>query len=428
MDDISLNPRVAIGNNRPPIAKPSSAEDLLADLSIRHADFIDRFNQLVASAERAPTVIESDEICSKVQDLVKQIRVLDGSLDSTRKIETEPYKDAAKVVDAWFTLKQLILSQSDKKKPPGWKEKLTSRIDVWLEEKAAAERARREEEARKERERAEELARQAAAAEREKLAAQKKLEEEQRKLAEAEAARLKAIEDARIAEAKAAAAKAEAARIERQRKIDEEAEKERRRLQAIEDARIAREREEQRIADEVAEAQRKAARQAEEKRIAEAKAKREAEEKELARLKAIREEEEIKATRANTQASEARREETLAKASVKEAAGEFREASKDTKDLLNQAVRAEKRADKMDDAAGARDSDLAQTRSDLGTVGTLATTWKYRITDYEKIDLEKLRLFLNPDAVGAAIHKFMMTGNRSLSGVEFYEDTSARVI
>lgn len=428
MNDLSPNPRITPGGNRPPIAKPSGAEDLIADLDVRHIEFSDRFLQLCASAERAPSKIESDEICGKIQDLVKQIRVLEGSMDSTRKIETEPYKDAAKTVDAWFVKKQVALSESDKKKPPGWKEKLTARIDVWLEEKAAAERIRREEAARLERERAEELARQAAKAEQEKIEAQRKLQEEQRKLAETEAARLKAIEDAAKAEAAAAAAKAEAARIERQRKIDEDAEKERRRLQAIEDDRLAKERAARAVADAEAEAQRKVEREAEEARIADAKAKREAEELELARLKALREEEDLKATRARAQAAEFRRDETAGKASVKAATGEVRDATKDTKSLLDQAVRAEKRAGKLDDAAGASDSNLAQTRSDYGSVGTLATTWKYRINDYEHVDLEKLRLFLNPDAVGAAIHKFMMTGNRDLRGVEFYEDTSARVI
>ena len=90
-------------------------------------------------------------------------------------------------------------------------------------------------------------------------------------------------------------------------------------------------------------------------------------------------------------------------------------------------MRAEKRADRLDQAAQASDAELARTRGELGTVGTMAKRWTYKVTNYDAVPLDRLRPFLAREAIDAAVFRLMQTGVRELPGVEFEQVSEARV-
>lgn len=342
-------------------------------MELRYPEIFARLNQLEAAAVVVPEKLKDDDESGKAQDLVKMMRVAIKQADSTRDIEKEPYAQAVKEVNAAFRIPMERLEKVQKE--------LMRRVEVYLDEKKERERLAREEAARKQREEAERLAREAEEAERRRLEAQRQREAEERKAREAEAAKLKAIADAKAAEERAAAAKAEAARLEIEAK-----------------ARQARQE-----AERAAEAER------------------------LAEVRKHREAEEAKAREAREAAAKAREEQAKAEAAAKAAKQEQREAERDEKATFGQAVRAEKRADRLDESAKASDADLARTRGELGTVGTMARRWTFKVKDYGAVPLDKLRPFLATDAIDAAIFRLMQTGVRELPGVEFEQVSEARI-
>lgn len=222
--------------------------------------------------------------------------------------------------------------------------------------------------------------------------------------------------NAYLEEKKAAAALALAEEARKQREAAAAREKERqeaeaRRLEAEKQEREARERAEK------AERDRIAAKQEAERQEARAKAAREEAEREEARAAALK---------AKREADAALIAKVEADAEVREAVTEKREAAKDQITAEGQSVRLEKRAERIEEKIE-DGAELSRTRGELGTVGSLAKRWTYRVTDYDKIPMAKLRPFIHQDAINAAIHRMMMSGVRELPGVVFEQIEEGRI-
>lgn len=389
MNDMTLPP---LGHNRPPLAE---------EIRSNHKDLFHRLEELAGCVALVPEKIENDDVEGKAQDLAMQCRKTVKTADAMHKLEKEPYDKSLKEIKALFAKATEPVEKAAAE--------LLRRLDDYKAEKAAAERRRREEEARKARE--EQEAREAAAREAEK------------KRAEAEAAR-------RAEEERAARAQAEKERAEREaREARERAE----RLKA-EEARLKKEAEERKAREE-AEAAARAERDA--KAEEERKARMELEQKKLVELRAQREEEERKAKEAREARAKALEEQRAAEEAARMAKKEEKAADREVNAELESAERFEKRADKLDGAARESASELSRGRGDYGSVGSLATFWTWSMIDREKIPLEQLRPFILPDAIDAAVTKFMNANRPQLGkgrdhddllpGVSFHTETKTRV-
>lgn len=388
----AVDPRLAIGGNSPPLA-----------LSIRdnHKDVFDRLDELASADALVPAVITSDEDEGKAQDLVMQCKKTVKHAEAMHKLEKEPFDKAVKEIKSTFAIPIERVEKVAKA--------IIERLDVYKEKKAADERRRREEEARRQREESERLQREAEEAERRQreAAEARRLEEERARKAQEE--RERAEREAREARERAERLREEQARLEeerRQRKIRDEQE-----------AAAKAER------DAEAEARRKAEEEAHAKRMAE--------------LKAQRAEEDRKAAESRVAAQKALEERREAEAAAAAAKRDEKSAARDAGNNLDDAVRMEKRANRLDDAAQASESDLSRGRGEYGSVGSRVTTWKWRMLNRDDVPLETLRAYLHPDAIDAAVTRYMNahrpelgTGrdfNDLLRGVEFFQEQTTRV-
>jgi hypothetical protein len=92
--------------------------------------------------------------------------------------------------------------------------------------------------------------------------------------------------------------------------------------------------------------------------------------------------------------------------------------------------RAELLAEKAAEAqrlAEANAADLARVRGASGTLATAKTTMKVRIADYDKLDLNALKPYLDREAVQKAANTWLRVtkGASELPGLEVYEDIKA---
>ncbi|TXH51336.1 MAG: hypothetical protein E6Q97_18755 [Desulfurellales bacterium] len=417
MPDDLLNKDAVSGHNRPPIAKPASPEDIQADLADRHKNLIDREAELMASFAELPNKIEDEVTSGKAQELYKMMRVFQKTAEETGKIEAEPYKGAAKAVTGWFD-KRVERIDTDSKTKRGAKYVILDRVEAYVKARAEAERIKKEEEARKAQEERDRLLREAAEAEERKRQAEAKRLEEERKAREAQEAKERAEREAREAQERAEKAKEEARLAELQRK-------EREAREAREAAEREAARKKQKEIDE-AEAERR--RQEDEKRAAEKAEADRIHAEHMAKLKKEREEAEAQRLEARRKAEEELQKRREAEAAAKEHKTTEAEAAKDEKLNMRGAERSERVAEKNTALAGASTGDLGRNRSDLSTIGTVARVWKCDVLDYDKVPLEKLRPFLNRDAIDAAVWKYMQAGLRDLPGVRFYQEEDARII
>lgn len=155
-----------------------------------------------------------------------------------------------------------------------------------------------------------------------------------------------------------------------------------------------------------------------------------------ARLKAAteaREKAEAEAAKAREDAKNAKAEVRDARAEAREAFDDQRDAAKDHRQLSGQAEKNEKRADRMETKLEeASDAELSRTRGS-GSVGSLSGRWDFTVNNREAIPLERLRGYLHPDAVDAAITKYMRDNRTTqgvppLDGVEFYWNPDGRIV
>ena len=165
---------------------PSQAQMLKADLGMKHAEILQRAQDLLAAAARVPDTVDSDETAGKVGDFIKQLTACNKAAEGARVAEKEPHLAASRVVDGFFKAVTDPLDTA--------KKAIEKRLTAFLRIKEDA--------ARKERERI-------AAEERAAAEAARKAAEEAEKAAQDSASLATAIDAAEAA--RKAAADAEAA-------------------------------------------------------------------------------------------------------------------------------------------------------------------------------------------------------------------------
>jgi hypothetical protein len=91
-----------------------------------------------------------------------------------------------------------------------------------------------------------------------------------------------------------------------------------------------------------------------------------------------------------------------------------------------QAAALEMRADMA--AEPQSTADLTRVKTDSGVTATTAKTWKFEIVDASKIDLNAIRMFIDPKAIQTAIGKIVRTqkGATKIDGVRVYEEETAQ--
>ena len=94
--------------------------------------------------------------------------------------------------------------------------------------------------------------------------------------------------------------------------------------------------------------------------------------------------------------------------SADEAKREEKIATRDTKGALEDALRNEKRADRIEQKAEGPDADLARTRSEHGGVATVSRNWTCRIVDASKLDYKTLQPFVPLDIWEICLRKWML--------------------
>lgn len=190
-----LNPRAAIGGNKPPLDEVIPAEFRSALLRDR-PDFLTKVDALVDAAERAHA--DDDESLGRCGDLVNQYRKASQHVDATHKEVKEPHLQAGRLVDAEKNALAGRLAVA--------KAKVESIGNVYVAKREAAAKAERDRIAAEQRAAAE----RAMQAQREQMRAEAEAERAVREAANAEeraAAQDRADEAARVTEA----ARAEAA-------------------------------------------------------------------------------------------------------------------------------------------------------------------------------------------------------------------------
>ena len=401
MNDMSENPRIALGGNNPPAS-------ILEAMQEKYKRQLDQAAELRDAAAQVPHIICDDETEAKASELILKMRGLERALEDAQKAERKPFSDTVKQINGFFTTKIEVLEAD--------RGKVVVKSEDYLTRKAAAEKSRLEAEAEKRRLESERLAREAAEAEKKRLEAQRQREDEERKAREAEAARAKAVEDRRIAEEAAEKARLEAIAMAERRKIAE-AEEVLRRQKVKEqqelDQKAKEERDAEAAAQKVIHDKRMAEMRAEEDA---AKERRRVADEEALAARAVAEEERKKQREAEEQAALAKRGEAS--------------AGRDSRDALNAAVREEKKADRIEDKVRGPDADMARTRSEHGAVSTLTRSWTYRITDKDKLDRNALWHLIDTDAIRVAVGKWMhlqpaTQEARKMDGAVFEIETNA---
>jgi hypothetical protein len=359
-----------IGHNNP----PEAIEIFRADLREKHADMIRLADTLLSMADRLPAEMD-EEWEAKISDAVKKCNAFVKESEAQRLAAARPYRDMISAIDGLFHGMS------------GPVDKLKTRMNVhyltpYKDEKAAAEKRRREEEARIAREKAAEEARRAA--------------EEARLVREA-----KEREEAAKREAERIKREAAEAKERREREAREAAEKaERDRLAAIK-------------AEEEATNKRK--------RAAAEKVRLEVERQEKERQAKAAEEARAQRDKDRAEKAEAARIEAAAKA-------ERREQERAAAEARDAAAAAQRQSDKAGRLERANAAELSRSRSDLGAVSSLRTTWTFEVDEPSLVPREYLEV--NGGAIDRAIKASTYEGKCDLAipGVRIFpmRDTVTR--
>lgn len=369
----SLTPdeaRLGIGGNNP----PDPIEALRVHLRETYTSLLKRCDELLAMEGRLPAEMD-DDWEAKITEAIKACTKFSRNSEVSRLEANEPHRALIAATDGFFK------GMSDK--VDDLKKKMTKDyLTPYQQQKAEAEKRRREEDAR--------------------------------------IAKAKADEEARLA-------REEAARLAEAKRREDEARREAERIE-----REAREAEERRMAEAKREADRiERERQEAERQAAEAKNKKEREAAAAARAKAEREAAEAKA-KADREAAEAKakadREAAEAKAAVDKAAAERAEQDRQAKEARDAAAKSKAEKAAAEKSAGAKAADMSRTRTDLGAVASLRTTWKHRIVDADKVP--RTYLAVNEPAIVAAIKAATTKDGRCdlrIAGVEIYPVTDSVV-
>ena len=139
----------AMGHNNPP-----SDQALLQDfLNDKTATLRNRYDELIAAADRIPTSCDDDETAGKLSDMIKLITACSKTFETQRVGEKEPYLTLSRTVDGFF---KRFTEGLD-----GAKRKVSRPLEMYLKRKEDERRAAALEAARIQREEAARLAREA---------------------------------------------------------------------------------------------------------------------------------------------------------------------------------------------------------------------------------------------------------------------------
>jgi hypothetical protein len=141
----NLNPRASIGDNQ----GVDQAQIVADRLAIDYGQSVENVEQLLADAEKLPTIVDSDNTALLLGATIKQLRDLDTRLESHRESEKQPYLRAGNAVDNFFhSLRDRIVRRrkNDRSVKPGAIDILQDRINIWQDAKIAEEKARLERE------------------------------------------------------------------------------------------------------------------------------------------------------------------------------------------------------------------------------------------------------------------------------------------
>ena len=364
--------RHGIGGNNP----PSPIEVQKAHLRETYADLMKRHDELMGLIDRLPETMD-DEWEGKITEAVKSCTKFIRNSEVARMDANEPFRALIALNDGFF---KKMSGAVEGLKDGMVKDYLTP----YQQEKADREKRRRAEEAR------------AAAA----LAAE---QERQRKAEEARLAEIRRKEDEARREAER---KEREAREAEQRRKDEAAAEVRRAEEAKKEA-----------ARQVA-----AAKAAKDKEAAEkARAEKEAAQRaiEEAKEKKRREDAEAKAEADRVALEEAKERIRLA--------DERREQQRIAEKARDDAAAAEQRANKTKKAAGETQAEMSRTRTDLGAIASLRTTYDYEVVDDQKVP--RLYLEVSRSAMAAAIRAATHEGKCTLKipGVRIFPVTDSVV-
>lgn len=362
MNDMTPGP----GHNLPPIELTPA--ELKADILARYAADLRLADELLADAEKAPTEISDDATQGTILDLIKKMRGCELVLDKAWVVEEKPFKEKVDLIGATF--------RNPIKKLESLRIKIKVFTTAYTEKKDAAEKRRLEEEAERLRAKAAEDLRKAQAAENAKNEASRATDEFERLANAARIARAAANTDIEVAEAKVATAKA-----------------------AIGKAK----------ADMLAVAADFAGRVKDGQEVTETEkvTKRAEYDAALKTAKADLETAEAELKTAKDAASKALQEQRDAEEQARVSARAVRTAARDVNENLGEALRTEKRADRIETRA--EEPGLGQTRSEYGALSTLSTQWTCRVVDVGKLPLETLRHFIPKDVYETAARKWMLT-------------------
>lgn len=199
---------------------PDYAKQVTDRIAGEYVGLTHTFDELATEALALPEEVKSDADALMTGALIKRLRDLDRRAEAVRELEKEPYLRGGNAVDAFFNgLRDKIAkrNRNDRKAKDGIADSLQNRINIYQEEKAAAERARREAEAAEARWLAMEAARKAAEgariAEEARLRAERARTEATRAAKAAEAERQAAESSRAASAAQVALEKAEDTRI-----------------------------------------------------------------------------------------------------------------------------------------------------------------------------------------------------------------------
>lgn len=384
MNDLTPDPRLALGGNNP----PTSIAD---ELSMAHKEDLDLKAELLASYASAPGRIDDDATQTKAAELIKKTRALELKLDRACDAAKSPFEEKVKAIRGFF---KTTIDPLEKARVA-----LNEKSKDYLQRKAEAEKRRMAEEEERRREAAAKALKLAQDAENARNASAAAAQDAARLAQEAADAKAAATSEQETASAQLTAARAAHAQI----KAD---------MLAFAAEVAAKAKDGTPIADDL-----KAAKKQEfETALAAARAEVDTAD---AALKAAREKA-IAAKREADRLEEERREnERKARAAEREAQANLKEA-----------VREEKAADKIAAKIDGPEADLARTRSLHGAVSTLARQWTCEVLDRALLDKEALWPFINGEAIQAALWKWMMAqpdADRVMAGARIEQETVGQV-
>jgi len=342
---------------------PPELEEIIAEgLQKDYREELSVYESMLAKQDEMPDQIDDDETAGAVSDYLKKLRNMEKTLDAARKAEKEVYSAKANAVHAFFK-KRLDSILSVR-------DKVGEPLADYLKRKEDAARREREEKARAA---AEEARRKA-----EEMEARRKAEEEARRKAEEEAAAARRAQE------------------EAERRAEEERRKAEQARREAEEAKARAKQEEQ------------------EKEAATARAK-ELEAEARQREKAAKEAERAAAAQAKEREEQA-----------KQAARDAKQANRDYKTSLDDAIRADKKADQMERKTFAKSSELSRTRGSA-SMASVKETWVGSITRREDLDIEALRDHIPFAALEQAVQSFVNAGGRQLRGAIITQETKSVV-